>query len=91
MNQVITNKSGQLKTHLSEYVKTYQEFDVNGRVTKTITARHDAVHGEVAVCTAYSYVGTTTRINFMLEYEVLWDSAWDLLAFPPEAINTERV
>ena len=85
------NKSAQLKTHAAEYTKTYVEYDGNGRPILAVIARHDAPAGEVAVATQYTYPDpNTTRVVFQLEFEVLWDAAWDLAGFPGIAINVER-
>lgn len=88
--KLINDKTGQLETHQKEYTKTFIEFDLNGRPIRIITARHDAVPGEIAVCTLYSYDGVSTRVNFNLEYEIAWQGAWDLLVFPIDAINIGR-
>ncbi len=90
MNQVIPNKDGQLKTHMAEYTKTFVAYDGSGRPLTATVARHDAANGEVAVQTLYIYDGTSTRVAYQLEYEVLWDVTWDLAVFPPQAINIGR-
>lgn len=90
MSDPINNKSGQIKTHLAEYVKTFTEYDGSSRPVRIITARHDAGPGEVAVCAQYSYDAASSRVTFMLEYEVAWDVSWDLAAFPLGALNTGR-
>jgi hypothetical protein len=90
MPEVMPNKSAQIKTHLNEYVKTFTSYDPNGRPLRVITARHDAPAGEVAVATQYTYDGASTRVAYLLEYEILWDAAWDLAVFPTDAINVGR-
>ena len=88
--KTVVDKSGQLKTHLEEYTKTFIEYDGSGRPLRVITARHDAEVGEIAVATSYTYDGASSRVTFQLEYEVLWDAAWDLATFPGDAVNTGR-
>lgn len=83
------NKSAQIKTTLSEYTKTFVQYDGSGRPILVVVARHDAPVGEPAAATQYTYADpTTTRVSFQLEFDVEWDGAWDLATFPPIAIRT---
>lgn len=84
------DKGLQLQTHQGGYTKTFTEYDVSGRPIRIITTRHDAADGEIAVCSHYAYDGTSSRVLFHLEYEILWLAAWDILSFPLDAINTGR-
>jgi hypothetical protein len=68
----------QLLSHANELIKTYIEFDIQGRQSKVYTAVTDAPHGADCVVTEYIYstpAGTT--IQAMKEANDSWDSAWD--------------
>lgn len=84
------DKGLQIQTHLAEYTKTFTEYDGTGRPTRIITARHDTLPGEIAVCSQYAYDGASSRVQMHLEYEILWLGAWDIITFPVDAINTGR-
>lgn len=86
----MVNRSEQLKTHEQEPTKTYIEYDAFDRPARVITARFDAVNGEVAVCTEYAYDGSSSRAIFQLEYHIAWQSAWDILPIPPTSLDSER-
>ena len=90
MGNIMNDKSAQLETHQREFTKTFTEYDGSGRPTRIITARHDAVSGEIAVCSLYAYVGSSSRVQFHMEYEISWLPAWDVLTFPVDALNIGR-
>ena len=73
-----TTKTELLKTHQNELTKTYNVYDVNGRVEYVYTASDDAPNGGSCLVTRFSYDGLTTRIVFAREYYGTWNSAWDL-------------
>ncbi len=84
------NKTEQIKTHLEEPTKTFIEYDANDRPVRVITARNDAPAGEIALCTEYSYITGSSRVEFQIEYHVNWQAAWDKLPIPVTSIEPER-
>ncbi len=74
---IMNNKTAQLKSHLHQYVKTHVAYDLLDRVEYVYTAANEAAHGAPCVITRYAYVGNTTRVAYMREYEGTWDVAWE--------------
>lgn len=70
--------TGHLKTQLNELIKQHVEYDVNTRTEYVYTARADAVDGSPCSVVRYSYIGTTTRVQYMKEYTGLWNAAWEV-------------
>jgi len=78
MAEYIQNLEYLMKAHRSEYVKVHQVFDAFDRVEYVYTAHISIAHGEPCVCTRYSYIGATPKVQYYKEYEATWDSAWEL-------------
>lgn len=73
-----TTKTELLKSHAKELVKTYVEFDGQGRPSKNYTAYTNARHGDPCEVTEYIFNGpTSTVIKARKEGYSTWDSAWD--------------
>jgi hypothetical protein len=69
---------GHLTTQAHEFVKQHIEYDGSARPEYVYTVRADAVNGTPCSAVRYSYVGTTSRIEFMKEFSAAWNIAWDL-------------
>ena len=67
-----------LLTQAHELVKSHTEYDGNDRVEYVYTASTNAVNGAPCSAVKYSYVGATSRIENMREFNTTWNSAWDL-------------
>lgn len=78
MSDVVNNKSWLIKSHLAEYVKSYAEYDGFGRLVKLHQTDNDAKNGDPTVVTEYAYVGSSTNVTYMREYEGTWQTAWEL-------------
>jgi hypothetical protein len=78
VGDVINNRSSLLKSHQHEYVKSYTEFDAYGRLDKLHQTTSTAKNGDPTVVTQYAYVGTTSQVVYMKEYEGTWVSIWEL-------------
>lgn len=70
--------TGHLKTQAHELVKQHIEYDANNRVEYVYTAHADLEDGKPCSVVRYSYIGTTSRVQFMREYTDTWDVAWEL-------------
>lgn len=78
MSDVVNNKTWLLKTHQHEYVKSYSEYDIYGRLTKVHQTASSAEEGDPTVVTEYGYVGTSGNVVYMKEYEGTWQVVWEL-------------
>jgi hypothetical protein len=74
----MANVDGYVKTHSSECIKQYIEYDGSDRMEYVYEARANAQDGEKCLKTQYVYDGATTRITKMKETETTWDSSWDI-------------
>jgi hypothetical protein len=73
-----TTKTELLKTHQAELTKSYNSYDVNGRLEYVYTASNTAKHGDPCVVTRMAYVGLSTNAAYIHEDYSTWDSSWEL-------------
>ncbi len=62
-----------------EYTKSHFVYNVAGLLHYVYEARAGTRHNEVCLITKYSFDGSD-RISGRLEFEGVWDEAWDLTA-----------
>jgi hypothetical protein len=67
-----------LKSQAHELVKQHIEYDVNGRTEYIYTARNEARNGAPCSVVRYAYVGLSTQVTYMKEYNGNWDTSWEL-------------
>lgn len=72
-----TDKTSLIKTSLNEYTKCHQEFDSQSRLEYLYTAGVQAQTGDPCMVTRYSYVGGTSYVSYMKEYEGTWNESWE--------------
>lgn len=73
----IGNKTAIIKTTLAEYTKSHQAFDGSGRLEYLYQAGVDTANGKPCYAVRYSYIGSTTNVNYIKEYQGVWDSSWE--------------
>lgn len=81
-NDVVKNKSYQLKTMMNELTKSKQVLDGLGRLEYLYMAPIFAKDGDPCLVVQYSYYGSTADVNFTAEYEGTWDSAYETFTVP---------
>lgn len=65
-----------ITTGLNEYVKQKIMYDGGGRMIDVYETRANAKDGESCLRTTFTYDGTSSRVDFMIEQEAVWDGSW---------------
>lgn len=74
---VINNRSAIIKSNINEEVKSKIFYDVQNRPIAIYEAQNIAVDGTPCLLTQYSYVGTSSLVDYMKETEATWLTVWE--------------
>ena len=77
MADVINDTTSQIKTSLNGYTKQKQALDSSSRLEYLYTAGVQARNGDPCLVTRYSYIGSTSYVDYTKEYEGVWLSVWE--------------